>query len=261
MLHFTNAVLAGEDIQTQEVFFKSSMWIFGLDDLFDSNEYSLAALSAIRHLLLSRETLPLASSLPEEKQAIVHDLKNILQELLSMPALAVQESRQFEECIRQALVDLTDGMLAESEQMMLGTSPALEDYMKSGIDSLGLHLVFLFVFRLMEKDIFETADHSWLNDLLFLPGRICRLLNDKRSYHREIQGKKINSIEIIRRGIPSPDNIQMAIQQVDALIDKDSLQLKKLVGSYHSDALRKLGNFAIRVCETTRSFYAVQDFK
>lgn len=261
MLQFTNAVLADEDVQTQEMFFKMSLWVFGLDDVFDSNEYGIADLSDIRDFLLSGGVLPLPTSLPEEKQAIVQDLKNILQELLSVPALCIQESKKFDECIRQGLIDLFNGMMAESEQMIVGTFPDLQDYLKSGVNSIGLHFVFLPVFRLMEKDVFETGDYFRLHDLLFLPGRICRFLNDKRSYQREMQGKKMNSVEIIRAGISSPDNLKKAMQHVDSLIDDDMRQLEKIVGSYHDEALRRLGNFAIRVCETTRSFYAVQDFK
>jgi hypothetical protein len=252
--------IAGRESETvQEGLFKIVMWIFGVDDLYDSNEFNLIQLQAITSLLLKDEPLDAALQLSGAQLAIVNDLRETIHALLSASALGLSGHEPYYRYLQDMKNQGINAMLVEATAKNAAADPDIDAYLENGRMSVTNSLVFTFLFHLMEPHFFAATDTALLDGLLTIAAEIVRLVNDKATYKRELLEHKLNSVTIIQKR--SGCSIQEAVQQVTDMIAARMLQLQQLVSSYQEPTLQRFGHFMIHVCEAEQRFYATGDFR
>ncbi|HWV70094.1 MAG TPA: terpene synthase family protein [Pseudosphingobacterium sp.] len=258
---FVTRVLSEESRFIKETFFKISLWIFGVDDVYDATTFTVNELRAIAALLSQQEPLPATCQFAPEKLAIVNDLNDILGALLAGPVLNLSENEKFYTYFYQILRLTLDAMLEEVERKTSNATVDITAYLKTGKYSVGSSLAQVLLFYLIDKEFFRSDNYLFVNKLLEILGEIIRLLNDKRSYKKELAENKLNSIMIIQQqSLPLAD-FDEAVHQVNEMIDERVTLLRQWVSSFTDETSKKFGSSTLAVVEATKQFYAIRDFK
>jgi hypothetical protein len=258
---FVTKVLIEESKWVKETFFKISLWIFGVDDVYDATTFTVNELRTIAALLSRQEPLPAICQFTPEKLAIVNDLNNILGELLEGPVLNLPENKKFYTYFYQQLRLTLEAMLEEVERKASNAPVDITAYLQTGKHSVGSSLAQALLFYLIDKEFFRSDNYLFVDKLLEILGEIIRLLNDKRSYKKELAENKLNSIMIIQQqSLPLAD-FDEAVHQVNEMIDKRIMLLRQWVSSFTDETSKKFGSYTLAVVEATQQFYAIRDFK
>ena len=260
LYQFTTAVLANEARLVQTVFFRASMWLFAVDDVYDGSTFSLDELRNITTFLLGDDATAPPASFSERKLALIIDLKYMLQELLALLSPVLSQNERGYGYLMNTIGDVLHGMLTETSRK--GEAPPdIASYLETGRSSVGIPPIFFLTFCCMDNSFSTAHAYAWL-DHLFKPfGEAVRLMNDKRSYERELQEQKLNSVAIIRHYSTSSDSYNYALEQVDILIEERIQQLKQIAATAPGEPYRKFARCTLKVSEVTQQFYAIRDFK
>lgn len=258
VFYFITPLTDKESVVLKSTYFQNIIWFFGVDDLFDSGDFTLEELHSAKDFLLEDRPLPASLEAIESKRMIIHDLKDTMNELLLSPSLGLYENKRFYQYLLDLRNEAINAMLIEASRDE-GIEP--DQYLETGKSSLGTSFIHVLIFYLMDKTFFVSGNYTQLEALLDVSAEAIRLLNDKRSFDRELQENKLNYIALIQQRKPSIGGFAEALKLVDSKIEQCILKLKHLVNSSRDQTLKRFGHFLMAVAEATQSFYEKQDFK
>lgn len=248
---------AGEDKAVQKMAFKTTYWLFGLDDVYDGDNFSLAQLQAITNLLLADEPLAAGLRLSSGETAVIHDLKNTLLTLVSEVEPDPLANRRYYEYLTVIIKQTIICMHEEAIARIGGLHKDIDAYLAIARYSVGVHLVLVSICYLMDKELYATDEYTWQDDLVGLAAEILRLLNDRGTYKKELAERKPNSVSIIQKTLLSP-SAEEAEAGVDEMIKARIQQLKDLAASRRQEPFGRMGDFMLLICETAAVSYAVR---
>jgi hypothetical protein len=254
------AIFGKESLITQKAYNQLAMLIFGIDDIYDSFDFSSTELRSIKSFFLRQG--PLMTGLSQEKLLIVRDLDNTLHEILDDTRFSLSINGRFYQCLLEQIGRVLTGMLAEAERKATASPVTIEQYLETGRCSVAAIWVFLVILYLIDKEYFRNDDgYAPVITMLEISGEAIRLMNDQRTHARESLENKVNSISIAQNSIPGYRSLSAALKYVDGLIEERQRRLRHLVNASQNSAFKRLGQIIILAVEVFREFYGRQDFK
>ncbi|CAO2143585.1 unnamed protein product [Urochloa humidicola] len=172
-------------------------------------------------------------------------------------AAAVQK-RSVMRHIAELWVEIVRAMMAEAQWMISGNVPSMEEYMATGLPSFALAPViaasaYIIVPELTE-DVIRCADYDELLRHMSVCGR---LLNDLRSYKREKEQGKLNSVLILANG--HGGSIEVAKREVKSTIEASRRELLRLVLKEGGVVPRPCRMLFWNMCKGIHLFYHDED--
>ncbi|HLH71929.1 MAG TPA: terpene synthase family protein [Chloroflexota bacterium] len=240
---------------------KVSLWVFTLDDLFD--EEGLSAGELVRRARHYRQITRGEFSGPWDDSLAVA-LADVRRDLVRFPLFALLKDEW-----SKALIGTIDGMIREQywrRQLRRHGNKALpsyEAYVANGRYSIGgpPHIWS----ALITTNDPSTLDHlDLLRSMEEIASRCVRLANDLRSYGKEINEEKINSLLLVgrnlaERGLPEYARHDRAETFIRGEIARGLADLSELHARAHTQtkhpetAIARIAHF---VCE----FYTYYDY-
>jgi hypothetical protein len=241
--------MENESEAAQKMAFKTTIWIFAIDDVYDDGNFDLAELRAVTNQLLNNEP----AGLPAEKQTVINDLCDIMHELLLELAPRRPGHKRYYEYLTGIFRQTFIATLDEATAGITNARSDINTYLETGDWSLGLRAVIVPTAFFMDMGLAESDEFSWADDLLKPSSEVLRLINDLATYQKEKKEKKQNSVAVIMNGLP-PVSYEEAVARIDEMI-RDRLQhLRNLTVPPSHDPFRQL---LIRICETAAVSYSV----
>lgn len=224
-----------ERVQSQAIFCKATLWLFAVDDYFDDPDNSFY------------ETLNYTSKLIGQLHQELEEVR-ILNEIF-----LVHKGQSLGDLENFFLYKTLNGMIVEKvSQKNIARFNSFEEYMLTAAYSIGTP--FALFATLQSMDMYQKKYHS----ILLLAGRITRLLNDARSFEKELNGEgQENSISLIMRlrGV----DFNSAKKKVEDIVSNDIRSLKKKCVNLNG-VDRSVCQLAHSLCMITRDFYTHSDF-
>ena len=171
-----------------------SLWVFTLDDLFDEEGLSSGLL--VRRARRFRQIARGALRGAEEDQLGVA-LADVRDALMSFPLFTVLANEW-----SNALIGTIDGMVREHcwrrqfRRRGVEALPSYEDYVANGRYSIG-GPPHIWSAVITTNDPSTTEHLNLLRPMEELASRCVRLANDLRSYAKEVQEEKVNSLLLL----------------------------------------------------------------
>nr|ASP43414.1 kaurene synthase-like protein 3 [Tripterygium regelii] len=206
---------------------KNSVLITVIDDFFDigGSEEELANLV---HLLEKWDVNGSPHYCSEQVEIIFSALHSTICEI-GDKALAWQ-GRSVTHHVIEAWLDLLKSMLREAEWARNKVVPTLDEYVENGYVSAGLGPVVLSAFYLIEPKVSEEVVRSLeFHNLFKLTSTCARLINDTRSFKRESEDGKLNSVLLHMIHSGSGTTEEEAIEKIRGLIADGRRELLRLV--------------------------------
>ncbi|ONK75295.1 uncharacterized protein A4U43_C03F15370 [Asparagus officinalis] len=133
--------------------------------------------------------------------------------------------------------------------------PSIQEYLEVGMVSIAVKTMILSASFLMSPNYllyFTKYGHSAITTMLMIS---CRLLNDTRSYQREIENGKVNLVLLYTRENPMAD-VEHAITHIRSLLDKHQRIFLELVKSNDGNEMGKeLKELHLSCLKTFHMFY------
>lgn len=224
-----------DEFMYKKIFCMITLWLFALDDIFDSLDLSFEESEDLANSLIFR-TAP------------SHGIVRMFNQIIDLGG--------YDSAKKDILLNLNEktvrGMMKEKEvQMKGGFFENFDAYLSSSSYSIGTPIALSFVQFLDDRVVVANQE------VLKSAGVITRLLNDIRSYQKEVQiEEQQNSITILIEGGMSYSG---AVRRIDDIIDKELYLLEKksedLSGRDHY-----WSKLAYSLCVITREFYTHSDF-
>lgn len=238
------------------MFSKITLWLFGTDDFFDADILNLDNVRLMCDCFLAEDMKQILLFPSLSDQETIRNLWYIIKNLMQQASTAQQRD------VRQSLYPLLQENLAggieEAEVRHAGTMPSLEQYMNYARLTIGVPLVLELTFYMMGSLPAHVTQSQEYNQIITLSSDIIRLLNDIRSYEKELKEGKMNSVGIImhQENLSYADAVALlmetAIQpQLEILY---ALSLKPSLVPTNMKAI------AFNLCRTTAWFYRNNDF-
>jgi hypothetical protein len=255
--HFVacNIALQPEQREARLMFSKITLWLFGTDDFFDADTINLDEINLMVNAFLSEST-SLNQFASPTTQDTIHKLRDIIRDLMHQASTAQQ--RDLSPHLYRMLHDNLSGGIEEALVRINGVPPTFEQYMNYARLTIGVPLVLELTFYMMGHLSDELLQSQEYGDLLTLSSDIIRLLNDVRSYEKELGEGKTNSIGIIMREYDLEH--EAAVEYLmEELIEPKMKALHHLVLK-PSAIPTNMKALAFDLCRTTAWFYKNNDF-
>ncbi|HVI47264.1 MAG TPA: hypothetical protein VM802_20470 [Chitinophaga sp.] len=260
MITFAISSLQGKDISIIEAYIRINLFIFAIDDIYDSPHFTPAELEQICPYLLGQQSHIQMYS--DQHTALVNDLADMYQEVtgkwFDQPDQYPLVFQYFRECIQVT----TESMLEEARNKYTHLPVTLDDYIENGKLSIGVYITVSFMIRVLQPKYFNNRDH--INDIdaiISTGGKIIRLLNDKRSFQKELAENKINSLIILMNTTGYERHYSEAAREVDHIVAQLFIELETKAATIEAPAMKEICQLLITDCYTVQTFYSTSDFK
>ncbi|CAN6374612.1 unnamed protein product [Urochloa humidicola] len=172
-------------------------------------------------------------------------------------AAAVQ-NRSVMRHIAELWAEIVRAMMAEAQWTISGKVPSMEEYMTTGLPSFALAPViaasaYIIVPELTEE-VVRCAEYSELLRHMSVCGR---LLNDLRSYEREKEQGKVNSVLILAQG--HGGSVEAAKREVKSAVEASRRELLRLVLREEGAVPRLCRMLFWNMCKAIHLFYLDED--
>jgi hypothetical protein len=222
------------------VLFKLLQLIFAIDDVFDDKLFDPTPLDTE---LFSKAARKNENALRSQFLAFFDDIEASLYQLVDDS----DGRKQWRESVSEMINAMND---ENKEENLL----SLENYLEVSKKSFGLYMYNLGLALIMKIDLKE--DPFLLNTIFNSSARFLRLSNDIRSYERELEEGKINSIGIL---INQGETLESAKKKVREIADAEynSIARLYLVNPHLSPFIMNV----LRYIDFTDKLYNCTDFR
>ncbi len=235
---------------------KLTLWIFGIDDQIDEQ---LLPLPEAQRKAQSWRALLGGETNPTSDDELTNVLWQIREQLSASPMFGPLQAH-WAGCVST----LVETMVRECQAGLAyhargpDTLPPLEDYLRDGAHSIGMHLWQSTVLVLV-RDASILSNLEQIQEAIGLAGRAIRLYNDVQTFDKEMREGGVNAILILYHAEPEATSLADAKGRVLTLADSYAQKC--------CSQLKQIGTTTGQFEETTRrlvafhgSFYRRHDY-
>ncbi|XP_071686924.1 ent-kaurene synthase 1, chloroplastic-like [Rutidosis leptorrhynchoides] len=240
-------------------FAKSSTLIGVVDDFFDVHQGSTDELVNLTRAVQKWNVDVDTYCCSEEVRIIFLAIKDIVNGIGDM-AYKWQQ-RDVTSHVIKTWCDMVKSMLTETIWARDSLVPTMQEYMENGYVSFAagpslLHALYLIGPKLSEEAV-QSADYHKLYELLSTHGR---LINDIRSFKRDMEAGRLNVVSLYNNHKVSGIKKEEVIEVIRMLINNHERKLLNLVSKEKSNSIPRACKDAIwKMCNVVNLLYSKDD--